>query len=53
MNSQCGISQGKLECRFGIHDSTISRYLRKTTLVIIRKRRKAPKIDSELSEKKL
>ena len=50
VNNRCGLSQRKLGRRFKVHHSTISRTLRKRTLVVIRKRRKAPKMDSEDQE---
>ena len=52
MNNRCGLSQRKLGRRFGVHHSTISRTLRKRTSVVIRKRRKAPKMNSEDQEKR-
>ncbi|CAF2066567.1 unnamed protein product [Rotaria magnacalcarata] len=50
VNNRCGLSQRKLGRRFGVHHSTISRTLRKRTSVVIRKRRKAPKMNSEDQE---
>lgn len=47
VNNQCGLSQRKLARRFRVHHSTISRNLRQRTSVVIRKRKKAPKMDSE------
>lgn len=46
VNNQCGLSQRKLARRFGVHQSTISRNLRRRTSVVIRKRKKAPKMNS-------
>ncbi|CAM4847475.1 unnamed protein product [Rotaria magnacalcarata] len=50
VNNRCGLSQRKLGRRFGVHHSTISRTLRKRTSVVIRKRRKAPKMNSKDQE---
>jgi IS30 family transposase len=50
VNNRCGLSQRKLGRRFKVHHSTISRTLRKRTSVVIRKRRKAPKMNSEDQE---
>ncbi|CAF3388174.1 unnamed protein product [Rotaria socialis] len=50
VNNWCGLSQRKLGRRFRVHHSTISRTLRKRTSVVIRKRRKAPKMYSEDQE---
>ncbi|CAF4992178.1 unnamed protein product [Rotaria magnacalcarata] len=50
VNNRCGLSQRKLGRRFWVHHSTISRTLRKRTSVVIRKRRKAPKMNSKDQE---
>ena len=47
VNNRCGLSQRKLGRRFREHQSTVSRTIQQRTSVIIRKRKKAPKIDSE------
>ena len=46
VSNRCARSQRKLGRRFRVHQSTISRNLRQRTSVIIRKRKKAPKMDS-------
>ena len=46
VNNQCGLSQRKLARQFRVHQSKISRHLRRRTSVVIRKRQKAPKMDS-------
>ena len=51
MNNRSGISQRKIGRRFHVHHSTISRNFRKRTSIRIRKRRMAPKMDSENQEK--
>ncbi|CAF3559941.1 unnamed protein product [Rotaria socialis] len=50
VNNRCVLSQRKLGRRFWVHHSTISRTLRKRTSVVIRKRRKAPKMNSKDQE---
>ncbi|CAF2078093.1 unnamed protein product [Rotaria magnacalcarata] len=50
VNNLCGLSQRKLGRRFRVHHSAISRTLRKRTSVVIRKRRKATKMNSEDQE---
>ncbi|CAF4181444.1 unnamed protein product [Rotaria magnacalcarata] len=50
VNNRCGLSQRKLGRRFWVHRSTISRTLRKRTSVVIRKRRKAPKMNNKDQE---
>ena len=52
VNSRCARSQRKLGRRFQVHQSTISRNLRQRTSVIIRKRKKAPKMDSEEQQRR-
>jgi len=42
VNNRCGISQRKIARRFKVHQSTVSRNLRKRTSILIRKRRTAP-----------
>ena len=53
VNNHCGVSQRKLAKRFHVHQSTISRNLRARTSVVIRKRRKAPKMNNKAQEKKV
>ncbi|CAF5075597.1 unnamed protein product, partial [Rotaria magnacalcarata] len=50
VNNRCGLSQRKLGRWFWVHHSTISRTLRKRTSVVIRRRRKAPKMNSKDQE---
>ena len=45
INNRCGLSQRKISRRFKVHYSTISLNLRRRTSIVIRKRRKAPKIE--------
>ena len=52
VNNRCVRSQRKLGRRFRVHQSTISRNLRHRTSVIIRKRKKAPKMDSEEQQRR-
>ena len=52
VNNRCARSQRKLGRRFRVHQSTISRNLRQRTSVIIRKRKKAPKMDSEEQQRR-
>ena len=52
VNNRCVRRQRKLGRRFRVHQSTISRNLRQRTSVIIRKRKKAPKIDSEEQQRR-
>ena len=52
VNNRCGVSQRKLARRFRVHQSTISRNLQRRTSICIRKRHKAPKMDSEDQEKR-
>ena len=47
VNNRCGLSQRKIERQFKVHYSTISLNLQRRTSVVIRKRRKAPKINNE------
>ena len=47
INNRFGLSQSKTARRFKVHYATISRNLRRRTSTVIRKRRKAPKIDNE------
>ena len=50
-NNKTGLSQRQIARRYNVHQSTISRTLRKRTSVVIRKRRKAPKMNSDNQEK--
>ena len=52
VNNRCGISQRKIGRRFNVHQSTISRNLRKRTSIVIRKRKTAPKMNNEEQEKR-
>lgn len=52
VNNRCGLSQRKIARRFRVHQSTISRNLRRRTSVRIMKRRVAPKMDNEDQEKR-
>ena len=52
VNNRCARSQRKLGRRFRVHQSTISRNLRQRTSVIIRKRKNAPKMDSEEQQRR-
>lgn len=52
VNDRSGVSQRKIARRFQVHQSTISRNLLRRTSVVIRKRRHAPKMDSEDQEKR-
>ena len=47
VNNRCGLSQRKIARRLKVHYSTISRNLQRQTSVVIRKRRKAPKMNNE------
>ena len=47
VNNRCGLSQRKTARRFKVHYSTISHNLQRRTSIVIRKRRKAPKMDNE------
>ena len=47
VNNRCDLSQRKVEQRLKVHYSTISHNLRRRTSIVIRKRRKAPKMDNE------
>ena len=47
VNDRCSVSQRKIARRFQVHQSTISRNLRRRTSVVIRKRSHAPKMDSK------
>ena len=51
INNKTGLSQRQTARRYNVHQSTISRTLRKRTSVVIRKRRKAPKMNSDNQEK--
>ena len=51
INNKTGLSQRQIARRYNVHQSTISRTLRKRTSVVIRKRRKAPKMNSDNQEK--
>ena len=52
VNNRCVRRQRKLGRRFRVHQSTISRNLLERTSVIIRKRKKAPKMDSEEQQRR-
>jgi transposase len=52
VNNRCGVSQRKIGRRFKVHQCTISRNLRKRTPMVIRKRRKAPKMNNQEQEKR-
>ena len=52
VNNRCALSQRKLGRRFRVHQWTISCNLRQRTSVIIRKRKKAPKMDSEEQQRR-
>ena len=47
VNNRCGLSQRKIARRFKVHYATISRNLQRRTSIVIRKRRKAPKMNNE------
>ena len=47
VNNRCGLSQRQIARRFKVHYSTISRNLQRRTSIVIRKRRKAPKMNNE------
>ena len=47
VNNRCGLSQRQIARRFKAHYSTISRNLQRRTSIVIRKRRKAPKMNNE------
>ena len=52
VSNKTGISQHQLAKRYRVHRTTISRTLGKRTPVVIRKRRKVPKMESEEQEKR-
>ncbi|CAF2108275.1 unnamed protein product, partial [Rotaria magnacalcarata] len=52
VNNRTGVSQRKIARRFNVHQSTISRNLRRRTSICIRKRRSAPKMNSKDQEKR-
>lgn len=52
VDNKTGISQRDIAKRYNVHQTTISRTLKKRTSVVIRKRRKAPKMDSEDQERR-
>ena len=52
VSNKTGISQRQLAKRYPVHRTAISRTLGKRTPVVIRKRRKAPKMESEEQEKR-
>ena len=52
VNNKTDFSQRQIARRFKVHQATISRTLRKRTSIVIRKRRKATKMDSEDQEKR-
>ncbi|CAF1474524.1 unnamed protein product [Adineta ricciae] len=52
VNNRTGVSQRKIAKKSHVHQSTISRNLRRRTSIHIRKRRIAPKMDSEDQEKR-
>ena len=47
VNNRCDLSQCKIARRFKVHYSTISRNLQRRTSIVIRKRRKASKMNNE------
>ena len=47
VNNRYGLSQRKIARGFKVHYSTISRNLQRRTSIVIRKRRKAPKMNNE------
>ena len=47
VNNRCGLSQRQIARQFKAHYSTISRNLQRRTSIVIRKRRKAPKMNNE------
>ena len=47
VNNRCGLSQRQIARRFKVHYSTISRNLQRRTSIVIRKRRKASKMNNE------
>ena len=47
VNNRCGLSQRQIARRFKVHYSTVSRNLQRRTSIVIRKRRKAPKMNNE------
>ncbi|CAF1067840.1 unnamed protein product [Rotaria magnacalcarata] len=51
VNNKTGLSQRLIAKDYNVHQSTISRTLKRRTSVVIRKRKKAPKINSEAQEK--
>ena len=53
VNNRSDISQLKIGRRFHVYHSTFSRNFRKRTSIRIRKRRTAPKMDSEDQEKRV
>ena len=53
VNNRSGISQRKIGRHFHVHHSTISRNFRKRTSIRMRKRRTAPRMDSEDQEKRI
>ena len=52
VNNKNGISQRQIARCFKVHQATISRKSRKRTSIVIRKRRKTPKMDSKDQEKR-
>jgi hypothetical protein len=52
INNKTGVSQREIARRYKVHHSTINRTLKRRTSVIIRKRQKAPKMDSDDQEKR-
>ena len=47
VNSWCGLGRHTIAWRFKVHYWTISRNLQRRTSIVIRKRRKAPKMNNE------
>ena len=47
VNNRCGVCKRKLARRFGVNQSTTSRNLRQKTSIVIRKRRKVPKMNNQ------
>ena len=52
VNNRSGVSQRKIGRRYHVHQSTVSRNLRKRTSIHIRKRQTASKMDSKDQEKR-
>ncbi|CAF1611100.1 unnamed protein product [Rotaria magnacalcarata] len=52
INNKTGVSQREIARRYKAHHSTICRALKRRTSIVIRKRKKAPKMDSYDQEKR-